>query len=110
RVPIELKTLGAVRHNITLFNPFKNLEFIPITTVEESLNKLTGDAFLKAHGIARLSERIGWNASNAIMGKKMCRNTRRQIEQIRRSMSNAIPTIPELQTIFKCAVSKQMAG
>jgi hypothetical protein len=109
RVPEQIATLRRLQENALRFNPFESLRFLPSTISEESVNQLTGDEFIKAHGVLRLVEQLGHHEARRLLDQKTGRNTGRLLAQISNSLSpdpKCVP--PDLHKLFREGICKQL--
>lgn len=111
RIPKQIATLRSLQENILRLNPFGSLQFLPGTISEESVNQLSGDAFIKGQGLLRLVERHGFSGMRRLLDKKTGRNTRRLLAQISNSISlDAACAPPDLNVLFLAGISEQLAS
>jgi hypothetical protein len=108
RVPKLIGTLRGLKENAANINPFEPLRFLPLTVSEESVNELTGDAFIKGQGVLRLIERLGYHEAKRVMNKKTCRNANRLFTQLKNSDRTCTP--PDLYAIYRDAINRQLSA
>jgi hypothetical protein len=105
RVPKTIGTIGRLRENAVEFNPFAKLEFSPIAISEDSLNKISGNFFLKAQGFIRLVERHGFHEAKRTLDTKSHRNTSRFLTELARVIgTDETSEAPDLFSIYKEAI------
>jgi hypothetical protein len=110
KIPATIRTLEGVQKNAADLNPFEPLRFSPIIISEESINRLPADAFLKAQGLLRLTERLGLHEARRLLNKKTFRNTNRLFSQFQKLIdSDQTLRPPDLHSLYKEATSQQFS-
>jgi hypothetical protein len=89
-------------------NPFEPLRFLAITISEQTVEELTGDAFIKGQGVLRLIERHGYHEAKRVMDKKTCRNTDRLLNELKGLLSSDGKCVPPLYEIYRDGMYRQL--
>jgi len=111
KIPAQIRTIHKLQENATRLNPFEPMQFLPFAMSDGSLNDLTGNDFIRAHGFLRLLENHGYQRTKQILDRKTGRNTGRLFTQLAKSVaSDETNRPPDLDAIFQQAVSQQLTG
>jgi hypothetical protein len=111
RVPKEIGTMQQLQQNGASIDPFEPLRFLPVAISEESISELTGDAFVRGHGVLRLVERFGYHEAKRLLDRKTSRNTGRLLGQLRTSStSEGTSAPPDLYANYQEAIRRQLTG
>jgi len=111
RIPDQIRTLGQFQKHAIQFSPYEPLQFLPVSISEGDPKQLTGDTFVKAHGVLRLIERHGFHHAKRLLDEKTNRNTRRLFDQLGGALHGGPPTaLPNLYTIYKEGVTRQISA
>jgi len=108
RVPKAIGTMGQLQTNGVNLNPYECLQFLPIAVSDESINQLSGDAYIKGQGLLRLLEREGYHGAKRLLYLKTCRNTHRVLERLWSAMPSNDVSEPDLFFNYQRAIKEQL--
>jgi hypothetical protein len=109
RIPSKITNLQKLRANCSGLNPFEPMRFLPITITDQCLHGLTGDDFIKGHGVLRLIEQHGFHRAKQIIDEKSCRNTNRILSRVTALLPSDNASVPpDLWTVYREGIRNQV--